>query len=72
MFTELGRAEGDRTVDDETPQARAEHFRGVAENLRALASSNFQFDFRRRDQLLALADGFQRFADRLELQAADE
>jgi hypothetical protein len=59
-------------VDDETPQTRAQHFRAVAENLRTLAASNFQFDFRRRDQLLALADEFERFAERLELQAADE
>jgi len=67
-----GWPEGGRAVDDETPQSRAEHFRGVAENLRSLAAANFQYDIRRRDQLLALADGFARFADRLELQAADD
>jgi len=59
-------------VDDETPQARAQHFRAVANNLRALAASNFHYDFCRRDQLLALADGFHRFADRLELQGAED
>jgi hypothetical protein len=59
-------------VDDETPQSRAEHFRAVAENLRNLAATHLQYDIRRKDQLLALAAGFERFADRLELQAADE
>ena len=59
-------------VDDETPQSRAEHFRNVAENLRSLAAAHLRYDIRRRDQLLALADGFQRFAERLELQAAGE
>jgi hypothetical protein len=59
-------------MDDESPQSRAEHFRGVAENLRTLAAANFQYDFRRRDQLLALAAGFERFAERLALQGADD
>jgi hypothetical protein len=54
-------------VDDETPQARAEHFRGVAAQLRTLADQ-IRYDFRRRNQLLALADGFERFADRLQQQ----
>jgi hypothetical protein len=56
-------------VDDETPQSRAEHFRGVAENLRTLAGKSFRYDIRRRDQLLALAAGFERFAERLEQEA---
>jgi hypothetical protein len=55
-------------VDDETPLARAEHFRRVAENLRGLATET-RYDFRRKGQLLALADGFARFADRLEQEA---
>ena len=59
-------------MDDETPQSRAEHFRAVVENLRNLAATHLQYDIRRKDQLLALAAGFERFADRLELQAADE
>jgi hypothetical protein len=59
-------------VDDETPQSRAEHFRSVAENLRTIASTKLRYDIRRRDQLLALADGFERFAERLERQAADD
>jgi hypothetical protein len=58
-------------VDDETPQSRAEYFWGVAENLRNLAATQLRYDIRRRDQLLALAAGFERFADRLEQQAAD-
>jgi hypothetical protein len=48
-----------------------EHFRGVAEKLRGLAAQ-MPYDIRGRDQLLALADGFERFAERLDLQAADE
>jgi hypothetical protein len=38
--------------------------RGVADELRGRANKR-QFDFRRKDQLLALAAGFERFADRL-------
>jgi hypothetical protein len=34
----------------------------------AAAQANFQYDLRRRDQLLAVAAGFERFADRLELR----
>ena len=48
-----------------------EHFRGVAEKLRGLAAQ-MPYDIRGRDQLLALAAGFERFAERLELQAADD
>ncbi len=58
-------------MDDETPQSRAEHFRGVADNLRNLAAK-MRYDIRRRDQLLALAAGFERFADRLEQEADAE
>jgi hypothetical protein len=43
---------------------------GVAENLRNLAATQLRYDIRRRDQLLALAAGFERFADRLEIEAA--
>ena len=50
-------------VDDE-----AEYFRDVAEMLRGLAAEQ-RYDLRRRDQLLALADGFERFARRLEREA---
>jgi HD superfamily phosphohydrolase YqeK len=58
-------------VDDETPQSRAEHCRGVAETLRGLAAQ-IPYDIRHRNQLLALAAGFERFADRFQLEAADE
>ena len=58
-------------VDDETPQSRAEHFRGVAETLRGLAAQ-IRDDIRHRDQLLALSAGFERSADRLELEAAEQ
>jgi len=57
--------------DEETHQSRAEHFRGVAKNLRDLATTQLRYDIRRKDQLLALAAGFERFADRLEQEAAD-
>jgi len=56
-------------MDNETPQARAVHFRDVAETFRGLAAQIPKYDIRHRDQLLALADGFERFADRLELEA---
>jgi HD superfamily phosphohydrolase YqeK len=54
-----------RAVDDESPQSRAEHFRGVADMLRGLANQ-LRYDLHRADQLRALADGFERFARRLE------
>jgi len=54
-------------VDDEL-LARAEHFRGVADQLRRLADQ-LRYDFRRADQLRALAAGFERFAIRLEEEA---
>lgn len=55
-------------MDEESPQARAEYFRGVAAQLRDLAEQQ-QYNFLRRDQLRALADGFERFAYRLEREA---
>jgi hypothetical protein len=42
-----------------------EHFRSVAEKLRGLAAQ-MPYDIHGREQLLALADGFERFADRLQ------
>ena len=44
---------------------RAALYRRSAEHLRQLAAE-VRFDFCRREQLLALAAGFDRFADRLE------
>jgi hypothetical protein len=55
-------------LDDETPQSRATYFRGVSNMLRGLADEQ-RYDVHRRDQLLALADGFERFAARLEQEA---
>jgi hypothetical protein len=52
-------------VDDGAPEGRPAYFRGVAETLRGIADT-LRYDPRRRDQLLALADGFERFAHRLE------
>ena len=57
-------------MDDEAHQSRAEHFRGVADNLRRLAAE-LRHDLCRKDQILALADGFERFAERLEREAAE-
>ena len=54
-------------MDDE-PQSRVVYFLGVAATLRETAAG-LRFDLRRRDQLLALADGFERFARRLEREA---
>ena len=52
-------------MDEDVPQSRAAHFRGVAAQLRTLADQ-LEYNFRRRDQLLALAAGFERFAEQLE------
>jgi hypothetical protein len=55
---------------DETAalQSRAEHFRSVAHRLRGIANG-LSNDLRRADQLRALADGFERFAARIEQDA---
>ena len=55
-------------MDDDTPEARDEYLRGVAEKLRGIANQ-LRFDLRRADQLRALADGFDRMASRLEREA---
>jgi hypothetical protein len=55
-------------VDESSPGSRIAYFRGVAETLRGIAEQ-LRFEPRRRDQLLALADGFERFAVRLEQEA---
>ena len=47
------------------PASQALNYRGNAEALRRLALQ-IRFDVCRRQQLLALADGFDRFADRME------
>jgi hypothetical protein len=58
----------DCAVDDPSPQSRVEYLRGVAEYLRGIAAQ-MRYDLRRGNQILALADGFERFAHRLEQQA---
>jgi hypothetical protein len=58
-------------MDDSAPQSRVEYFRGVAETLRGIANQQ-RYDFRRADQLRALADGFERMANRLEQEADAE
>jgi hypothetical protein len=55
-------------VDESSPESRIAYFRGVAETLRGIAEK-LRFEPRRKNQLLALADGFERFAARLEEQA---
>ena len=64
----LGR-EDERAVDDNDSRlSRAAQFAGVADVLRGLVAQN-RYDLSRRDQLSALADGIERFADRLEQEA---
>jgi hypothetical protein len=55
-------------VEDESLQSRVDYFRSVADTLRGIAN-RLQFDFRRADQLRSLADGFERFAARIEQEA---
>ena len=52
---------------DEPLEDKVAYLRGVADELRGIANK-LQYDFRRKDQLLALAAGFERFADRLAMQ----
>ena len=53
---------------DGSLQSRVEYFHSVAAKLRGIANG-LRFDFRRADQLRSLADGFERFAKRLEQEA---
>jgi len=55
-------------VEDGSLQSRAAYLRGVADRLCGIASG-LQYDFRRADQLRSFADGFERFAARLEREA---
>jgi len=55
-------------MDCSSPQSRPEYLRSVADRLRGIANG-LRYDFRRADQLRALADGFDRFATRLEQKA---
>jgi hypothetical protein len=56
---------GGQLVDEDSAAAKAAYFRSVAARLRAIADEQ-QFDPRRRSQLLALAEGFDRHAERFE------
>ena len=58
-------------MDEDSAQSRVAYLRGVAETLRGIAEQ-LRFEPRRRNQLLALADGFERFAHRLEQQAGTD
>ena len=55
-------------VTQDFPEDRVAHFREVAERLRGIAEK-MRFEPQRREQLLALADGFERFAARLKQEA---
>jgi len=46
-------------------EERVEQYRGIARELRHIAEGQ-RFDLCRHDQLIALADGFDRLADRVE------
>jgi hypothetical protein len=52
-------------VDDDSPVAKAAYFRDAAARLRAIANE-LRFDPGRRNQLLALAEGFERHAQRFQ------
>ena len=53
---------------DEEDRERVRYYRATARKLRELATT-IRYDFRRRDQLLALAAGFDRAADQVDLSA---
>ena len=46
-------------------------FRSVADTLRGIANG-LQYEFRRADQLRSLADGFDRFATRIEQETGTD
>ena len=55
-------------MEDGSLQSRVAYLRSVANTLRGIAD-RLQYDFRRADQVRSLADGFARFAERLEQEA---
>ena len=55
-------------MDYSSPQSRPEYLRNVPDRLRGIANG-LRYDVRRAEQLRALADGFERFATRLEQEA---
>ena len=52
-------------MEEGSLQSRVAYFRSVAHTLRAMADG-LQYEFRRADQLRSLAEGFDRFAARIE------
>ena len=54
-------------MGDNEPELTPSYFRGVAERLREIAS-RLRFDLQRKAQILALADAFERRAERIERQ----
>ena len=60
---------GRGTLLDSEDRERAGYYRATARKLRELAAA-VRYDFRRRQPLLALAAGFDRAADREEMDAA--
>ena len=52
-------------IDNSEQEARAALYRETARTLRRFAA-DIRYDFGRRSQLLALAAGFDRYAERLE------
>ena len=52
-------------IDDSEQQARAAFYRENARTLRRLAAE-IRYDLGRKSQLIALAAGFDRYADRVE------
>jgi hypothetical protein len=54
-------------LSDDDEEDRAENYRHTAERLRQLAGK-VRFNFGRQQQLLSLADAFDRLAERVELE----
>ena len=53
-----------------TDESRRARYRTIARELRCLALKRAPFDLCRQAQLKALAEGFERFADRIESRPA--
>jgi hypothetical protein len=48
-------------------ELRADRYREIARELRCLAFKRTPFDLCRQAQMIALAEGFEKFADRIEV-----
>jgi hypothetical protein len=60
---------GGSAMQQDDWQERVEQYRGIARELRRIAEGE-RLDLRRHDQLIALAEGFDRLADRIAYAAA--